>query len=249
MWLLAGLENLVAITQYRSAVLSSSRLLVETRAPKHPEFHCSGIQLRFRQAETRLGWNLRRRVYGHSKAGYFAIRYVRSPAAFLADSIFSPPLLPRTLTKLRMVCFCQPVASVISATVAPLARFIRAMTSAFLLVRDSVVLFCARASREALRGDFFDRVRSVRTGVAGGATSGDRRSTAFQILATAAFRSVNFLTGFKSPKCHTSEAVPGVDQAGRGPFRGEFAQLLCIGKRLRFVGTCCGAGERRDVVI
>ena len=30
-------------------------------------------------------------------AGYFAMRYVRSPDALLEDSIFSPPLLPRVL--------------------------------------------------------------------------------------------------------------------------------------------------------
>ena len=33
-------------------------------------------------------------------ARYLVILYVRSPAAFLDDSIFSPPLLPRMLTKL-----------------------------------------------------------------------------------------------------------------------------------------------------
>jgi DNA invertase Pin-like site-specific DNA recombinase len=31
------------------------------------------------------------------------MRYVRSPASFFADSIFSPPLLPRMLTKPRTV--------------------------------------------------------------------------------------------------------------------------------------------------
>jgi hypothetical protein len=36
--------------------------------------------------------------------------YVRSPAAFFDDSIFSPPLLPRMLTKPRTVCGCQSVA-------------------------------------------------------------------------------------------------------------------------------------------
>jgi hypothetical protein len=134
------------------------------------------------------------------RVGYFAIRYVRSPAAFLAESIFSPPLLLRMLTKPRTVCFCQPVASMISGRVAPLARFIKAITSAFLLAPDSVAPFAVRARREALVGDFFDRVRSVATGVGCGATSGDRRSITFQILATAAFRSVNFFTGFRSSK-------------------------------------------------
>src|SRR5205823_5648757 len=45
-----------------------------------------------------------------------------------------------------------------------------------------------------------DGVLSVATGVAGGAASGDRRSTALKILVTAALRSVNFFTGFKSSK-------------------------------------------------
>src|SRR5258706_9969917 len=64
------------------------------------------------------------------------MRYVRSPAVLFEDSIFSPPLLPSRLTKPRIVCFCQPVASTIWASVAPLARFIIAMTSAFLLLRS-----------------------------------------------------------------------------------------------------------------
>src|SRR5579885_127277 len=38
-------------------------------------------------------------------------------------------------TKFLMVCRCQAVNSAISASVAPLARFISAMTSAFLLLR------------------------------------------------------------------------------------------------------------------
>jgi hypothetical protein len=44
------------------------------------------------------------------------------------------------LTKPRTVCFCQPVASTISARVTPLARFIIAMTSAFLLLRSAAGL-------------------------------------------------------------------------------------------------------------
>jgi hypothetical protein len=75
-------------------------------------------------------------VWTTSCLNYFPILYVRSPAAFLDDSIFSPPLLPRMLTKPRTVCGCQPVAFMISASVAPLARFISAITSAFLLVRS-----------------------------------------------------------------------------------------------------------------
>src|SRR5882757_3478702 len=40
------------------------------------------------------------------------------------------------LTNPRTVCACQPVASMISASVAPLARLIIAITSAFLLLRS-----------------------------------------------------------------------------------------------------------------
>ena len=46
------------------------------------------------------------------------ILYVRSPAAFFADSMLWPPLLPRMLTNPRTVCFCQPVACTISVSVA-----------------------------------------------------------------------------------------------------------------------------------
>ena len=67
---------------------------------------------------------------------YFVILYLRSPDASLDDSIACPPLLPRMLTKPRTVCACQPVVSMISASVAPLARFIIAITSAFLLTRS-----------------------------------------------------------------------------------------------------------------
>jgi hypothetical protein len=45
---------------------------------------------------------------------------------------------------------------VISANVTPLARFIIAITSAFLFERASLAPFCARARREVFVGDFFD---------------------------------------------------------------------------------------------
>src|SRR6266404_5536967 len=70
---------------------------------------------------------------------------MHSPTAVCEDSIFSPPLLPRMLTKPRTVCFCQPVVSTISARDAPLARFIMATTTTFLLAPDSVAPFRARA--------------------------------------------------------------------------------------------------------
>jgi hypothetical protein len=49
--------------------------------------------------KSRPGGNPRRRLERVCAVGYFAIRYVRSPAASFDDSTFSPPLLPRTLTK------------------------------------------------------------------------------------------------------------------------------------------------------
>src|ERR1700693_363401 len=74
---------------------------------------------------------------------------MRSPASFFEDSIFSPPLLPRMLTKPLMVCGCQSLAFTISASVAPLARFIIAMTSAFLLARSTFGLPAAFLTRPA----------------------------------------------------------------------------------------------------
>jgi hypothetical protein len=58
-----------------------------------------------------------------------------------------PSLLPRMLTKPRTVCGCQPVAFMISGSVAPLARFIIAMTSAFLLARSAFGLVAAFLER------------------------------------------------------------------------------------------------------
>src|SRR5262249_11866694 len=99
------------------------------------------------------------------------------------------------LTKPRTVCGCQPVASMISASVAPLARFIIAMTSAFLLLLFSVAPFRAWARRLALAGDFFAFSCAGAASLAGCAPSRDRRWTASQIRVTAVFRLVNFLTG------------------------------------------------------
>jgi len=82
------------------------------------------------------------------RAGYL-ILYVRSPSALLDDSIFCPPLLPRMLTKPRTVCACRFVTSMISASVAALARFMSAMTSAFLLVRSGLGLAAAFLARTA----------------------------------------------------------------------------------------------------
>ena len=84
---------------------------------------------------------------------YFPSLYVRSPAAFLDDSIFSPPLLPRMLTNPRTVCGCHPVAFMISGKAAPFARFIIAMTSAFLLVRPAGGLLAIFLARPAFFAD------------------------------------------------------------------------------------------------
>ena len=156
------------------------------------------------------GRNRKRRCKKKLRAGYLAILYVRSPAAFFDDSIFSPPLLPKILTKPRTVCACQPVVAMISASVAPLARFIMVMTSAFLLPPASG-LFCARARRGALAGDFFPFPLAVATGSTGCVPSEDRRAIACQMRVTAALRLVNFLTGFSSSNGATPEAVPSVD--------------------------------------
>jgi uncharacterized RDD family membrane protein YckC len=90
------------------------------------------------------------------------------------------------------------LVSTISASVAPLARFIMAITSAFLLWRASVAPFCALAPRGALAGDFFDLASVGATVAACGAPFGDKRWIACQIRLTAALRLVNFLTGFRS---------------------------------------------------
>lgn len=66
----------------------------------------------------------------------------------------------------------------ISASVAPLARFIIAMTSAFLLLRSSLLLFaafapfCARARFAGLAGAFFEVSLTGATSLACCATSG-----------------------------------------------------------------------------
>src|SRR5260370_35530414 len=61
----------------------------------------------------------------------------------------TPPLLPRMLTKPRTMCGCQPVAFMISGSVAPFARFIMAITSAFLLARSAFGLAAAFLARPA----------------------------------------------------------------------------------------------------
>jgi hypothetical protein len=54
--------------------------------------------------ERRPGWQPEAALEGGRYEGaYLAILYVRSPAAFLEDSIVCPPLLPKMLTKPRTV--------------------------------------------------------------------------------------------------------------------------------------------------
>ena len=62
----------------------------------------------------------------------------------LIVSLIKPTILsPRWLTNPRTVCGRQPVAFMISGSIAPLARFIIAMTSAFLLLRSAFGLAAA----------------------------------------------------------------------------------------------------------
>src|SRR5690349_9123881 len=60
--------------------------------------------------------------------------YTRSPSARLAELTVRPIFLPSAPEmNPRTLCFCQPVAFIISARVAPFLRWIRARTVAFLL--------------------------------------------------------------------------------------------------------------------
>src|ERR1700676_4039817 len=104
------------------------------------------------------------------------------------------------LTKPRTVWRCQPVASIISASVAPLARCIIAITSAFLLVRSAFGLraafFAGAAFFAALL--FFAGFAPLAAflGWASGSVDWALASgwIAFQIRATAFFRSASLLT-------------------------------------------------------
>jgi hypothetical protein len=105
--------------------------------------------------QERRPWRAAEAAFGRRVAcRYFPILYVRSPAGFLDDSIVSPPLLPRMLTKPRTVCGCQPVAFMISGRVAPFARFLIAITSAFLLVRSAFGLPTTFLARPAFFAGF-----------------------------------------------------------------------------------------------
>src|SRR5437764_14921761 len=104
-------------------------------------------------------------------------------------------------TKPRTVCFCQPVASMISASVAPLDRFIIAITSAFLLLRSEAL------STVGLPGAFWAALAFLVAFPAllgcSGFAAADSAACSFpasgwmaaQTRATAFLRSWNFLTG------------------------------------------------------
>jgi len=65
--------------------------------------------------------------------------------------------------------------------------------------------------------------------------------------ATAALRLVNFFTAFQVVEGRDArKTIPGFDQAGRRPLRGELGQFLRVGKR--FFAASREAGERHDVV-
>src|SRR5258708_3612479 len=70
---------------------------------------------------------------------------MRSPASVLVDSILRPCFLAAVERKPRIECFCQSVAFIISARVAPLGRPIRARIFAPLLSARGVLasLACA----------------------------------------------------------------------------------------------------------
>jgi hypothetical protein len=68
--------------------------------------------IRARKQERRP-WHVAEAAFGRRVAwSYFPILYVRSPAAFLDDSIVSSPLLPGMLTKPRTVCGCLSFANI-----------------------------------------------------------------------------------------------------------------------------------------
>src|SRR5262249_38324285 len=78
--------------------------------------------------------------------------YTRSPSWRLVDSTVMPIFLPNApLIKPRTLWACQPVAFMISASVAPLLRLSSPRTVAFLLPSRAPVVFVA-ALRPVLAG-------------------------------------------------------------------------------------------------
>jgi hypothetical protein len=99
---------------------------------------------------------LSRRTISNSSGGTYVRAWLFDVGALLGvtldDSIFSPPLRTR-LTKSRTVRPCHLVAAMISASVAPLARFIMAMTSAFLIARSAFDLLAWPARKAFALGE------------------------------------------------------------------------------------------------
>jgi len=71
------------------------------------------------------------------------MRYVRSPASFFADSIWTLCFLLAVEMKPRTLCACQSVAFMMSARVAPLARAIISRIFAPLLSARGAATFLA----------------------------------------------------------------------------------------------------------
>jgi len=153
---------------------------------------------------------------------FFFVCIVRSPAGF-RNSTFSPPLITQDAHEPAHVCACQPVVSMISASVAPLARFIIAMTPAFLLLRSSVLPVRARAAAAEPWPGLLPLPSLVRRRAPVRALRGQTLDGR-QIRATAAFRLGEFLSpAYNSVKGATREAVPDVDQPRARPLRAELA--------------------------
>jgi hypothetical protein len=78
------------------------------------------------------------------------MRYVRSPASFFAESIWTPCFLPAVEMKPRTLCACESVAFMISASVSPLARAIISRIFAPLLSARGAAAFLAAVGLAAL---------------------------------------------------------------------------------------------------
>src|ERR1035437_9868068 len=136
----------------------------------------------------------------------YLTRYVRSFSFERKDSTFNPSfLISVPLTKTRTVWACQPVNSMISASVAPWERRIRSITSDFLLPSRATLTgsFAAAGAvwRRLLFGASLFRLPFAGARcVAGFATFANKTWIASQIRVTAALRSVNFFTGLRAVK-------------------------------------------------
>ena len=159
------------------------------------------------------------------------------------DSTFRPSfLISVPLTKPRTVCACQPVSSIISASVAPWERRIRSRTSAFLLPSRATLAVSFAAGRAVSRrllsaGDFFAlplagatlrRLRNVRPAAFDGLPdSRHRRFPVRELLDRLQIREGS----------DARKAVPGIDQPGNRPVGGQLREFFLVGEGLRFVGA------------